>query len=135
VERAVSRPRNYFRRLLLELSTGRIEEMNPETTPQEESFTVKKTALALLLALTLLPAASYAQIVVRIAPPPPIVERRPPPPDRGYVWIDGYHRWEGGAYVWTPGRWDRPPNPGQRWVAHRWVHRGDHWELREGHWR
>ena len=96
---------------------------------------VKKIALAALLALTLLPAASYAQVVIRIGPPPPIVERRSPPPDRGYVWIDGYHRWEGGAYVWTPGHWDRPPHRGARWVAHRWEHHRDHWELREGHWR
>ncbi|MGA3081859.1 MAG: hypothetical protein ABSD44_10810 [Terracidiphilus sp.] len=96
---------------------------------------VKKTALALLFALTLCPAASFAQIVVRIAPPPIVVEERGRPPEAGFVWIDGYHRWEGGAYVWTPGRWERPPHPGARWVAHRWVHRGDHWELREGHWR
>jgi hypothetical protein len=96
---------------------------------------MKKIAMATLLALTLLPAASYAQVIVRIAPPAPIVERRPPPPDRGYVWIDGYHNWDGNRYVWVPGRWDRPPHPGGHWVAHRWVHRGDHWELVEGHWR
>jgi hypothetical protein len=96
---------------------------------------MKKIALALLLALTLLPAASIAQVVVRIGPPPPVVERRPPPPDRGYVWVDGYHRYEGDHYIWTPGHWDRPPHPGAHWVAHRWVHRGDHWVLVEGHWR
>ena len=48
---------------------------------------VRKIALATLLALTFLPAASYAQVIVRIAPPAPIVERRPPPPERGFVWI------------------------------------------------
>jgi hypothetical protein len=96
---------------------------------------MKKTALAVLLALTLLPAASFAQVVIRIGPPARIVERRPPPPDRGYVWIDGYQRYEGDHYVWTPGRWDRPPQPGGRWVAHKWVHKGDHWVLVEGHWR
>ncbi len=96
---------------------------------------VRKIALATLLALTFLPAASYAQVIVRIAPPAPIVERRPPPPERGFVWIDGYHRWDGGRYVWVPGRWDRPPHRGARWVAHRWVHRGDHYEMVEGHWR
>ena len=96
---------------------------------------MKKFAMAALLAFTLLPAASYAQVVVRIAPPPVVVERRPPPPDRTYVWIDGYQRWDGGRYVWTGGHWDHPPRPGQRWVAHRWVHRGDHWEMVEGHWR
>jgi hypothetical protein len=34
---------------------------------------VKKIAMAALLALTFLPAATYAQVVVRIGPPPPIV--------------------------------------------------------------
>jgi len=96
---------------------------------------VKKFALAVLLALTMFPAVSYAQVVVRIGPPAPIVERRGPPPDRGYVWIDGYHRWDGAQYVWTPGHWDRPPRPGARWVAHRWVHRHDGWVMVEGHWR
>ncbi len=96
---------------------------------------MKKIALALLLAFTLFPAASFAQIVVRIGPPAPIVEERGRPPERGFVWIPGYHRWEGDHYVWTPGRWDRPPRPGARWVAHKWVRRGDHWEMQEGHWR
>jgi hypothetical protein len=96
---------------------------------------VKKTVLAALLAFSLLPAASYAQVRIVVAPPAPIVERRPPPPDRGYVWIGGYHRWEGDHYVWTPGRWDRPPHPGAVWVPHRWVHRHGEWILIEGHWR
>jgi hypothetical protein len=96
---------------------------------------VKKIALALLLAFTLFPAASIAQVVIRIGPPPPIVERRGPPPERGFVWIDGYQRWEGGRYIWTPGRWERPPHPGARWVAHHWAHRHGQWVLIEGHWR
>jgi hypothetical protein len=96
---------------------------------------VKKIALALLLALTLLPVASFAQVVIRIGPPAPIVEHPGPPPDRGYVWIAGYHQYQGDHYVWVPGHYDRPPHPGARWVAHKWVHRGDHWVLVEGHWR
>jgi hypothetical protein len=96
---------------------------------------MKKIALAVLLALTMLPAASFAQVVVRIGPPAPVYEHRGAPPDRGYVWISGYHRYEGDHYIWTPGRWERPPQAHQHWVAHKWVHRGDHWELREGHWQ
>ena len=98
-------------------------------------FIVKKTALAMLFALALLPAAVMAQVEIRVAPPPPIVETRPPAPERGMVWIDGYHRWDGNRYVWTPGRWDRPPHPGAHWVAHRWRHEHGHWVLVEGHWR
>ena len=40
---------------------------------------MKKWILALLLAISLAPAASFAQVVVRIGPPAPIVERRPVP--------------------------------------------------------
>ena len=96
---------------------------------------MKKIALAVLLAIAVSPAASFAQVVIRIGPPPPVVERRGPPPERGFVWIDGYHRWEGEHYVWTPGRWERPPHPHAVWVAHRWVHRHGEWVLVEGHWR
>jgi hypothetical protein len=96
---------------------------------------VKKIALAALLAITLLPAASYAQVYVRVGPPAPIVEHRPVAPGRGYVWIGGYHRWDGGRYVWVPGRWDRPPREHAVWVPHRWVHRHGGWVLVEGHWR
>ena len=96
---------------------------------------MKKIALAILLAVILSPAAAFAQVSIRIGPPPREYERRPPPPERGYVWIAGYHQYQGDHYVWVPGRWDRPPRPGQHWVAHRWVHRRDHWEMQEGHWR
>ena len=96
---------------------------------------MKKIALALLIALTLCPVASFAQVAIRIGPPHRVYEDRGRPPERGYVWTGGYHRYDGDHYVWTPGRWQRPEHPGQRWVAHRWRHRGDHYEMQEGHWR
>jgi hypothetical protein len=96
---------------------------------------VKKFLPALLLAATLLPAASFAQVVVRVGPPAPIVETRGPAPGAEYVWVDGYHRWDGARYVWVPGRWDRPPHRHAHWVAHHWVHRNGGWVLVEGHWR
>ena len=96
---------------------------------------VKKIALAVMFALTLCPAFSLAQVAIRVGPPAPVVEVRGAPPERGFVWIDGYHRYEGGQYVWTPGRWERPPHPGAHWTAHHWVHRHGEWVLSEGHWR
>ena len=77
-----------------------------------------------------------ARIYVRVAPPPPIVEVRPPAPGRTHVWIGGYHRWNGSAYVWAPGRWELPPRPHGRWVPGHWSHHhqyGHYWV--EGHWR
>lgn len=98
---------------------------------------MKKTLLALLLALSLAPAAALAQagVVVRVGPPAPIVERHESAPHRGWVWIAGYHRWDRDRYVWVPGFWTAPPRPGAVWVAHRWEHRHDGWVLIEGHWR
>lgn len=96
---------------------------------------MKKFALTVLLALCLAPVASMAQVVVRIAPPAPVVEHYGRPPHPGYMWIAGYQRWDGGRYVWVPGRWDRPPHPGARWVAHHWVHRNGGYVMVEGHWR
>lgn len=95
---------------------------------------MKKFLLAGLLGCMLLPAASNAQVYVRVGPPAPIVER-PGPPREGFVWIAGYHRWDGAHYVWVPGRWDRPPRPHAVWVPHHWVHRHGGYVLVEGHWR
>jgi hypothetical protein len=96
---------------------------------------LKKLALTGLLAVVLSPAVSFAQVHITIAPPAPIAETRPPRPEAGFVWIDGFHRWEGDHYVWTPGHWERPPHEHARWVAHRWVHRHGEWVMIEGHWR
>jgi WXXGXW repeat (2 copies) len=96
---------------------------------------VKKVALAVLFALTFCPVASMAQLVIRVGPPAPVYERRGPPPERGYVWVDGYHRYQGDHYEWVPGRYDRPPHEGARWSRHHWVHRHGQWVMVEGHWR
>lgn len=79
--------------------------------------------------------AMAADVVIRIAPPRPIVERRVPAPGPGYVWVNGFHRWDGRAYAWVPGRWEQPPRRHAKWVAHRYVKRGNGWVYQEGHWR
>ena len=102
----------------------------------EGKISVKKTALSLLLAFCLTPVAVLAQtVVVRVAPPAPIVEVHRHPPHPGWVWIDGYHSWDGHRYVWVKGYWANPPHPGAVWVAHRWEQRNGGWVLIEGHWR
>ncbi len=89
------------------------------------------------LALAATAATASAQLVVRIGPPPPrIVERVPPPPPehRDWAWHAGYHRWDGHAYVWVPGRYEAPPHPHAHWVEGHWVNHGGGWVWREGHW-
>ena len=80
-------------------------------------------------------AAPRGRVYVRVGPPAPIMETRIVAPGRGYVWIPGYHAWDGRAYVWRPGRWDRGPRASAHWVAPRWVHDRHGWYLVEGHWR
>ena len=96
---------------------------------------LRKGLLALTFASGLTLGTAFAQVIVQQAPPAPIVETRPATPGSGYVWISGYHNWNGSAYVWVPGRWERPPHAGQHWVAHHWVHRHNGYVLVEGRWR
>lgn len=79
--------------------------------------------------------ASAARVYVSIAPPAPIAEVRVAAPGRGYVWVGGFHRWDGRAYVWVPGRWALPPRAGVVWVAGHWRHHAHGWYWVEGHWR
>jgi hypothetical protein len=80
-------------------------------------------------------SSQAAEVVVKVAPPAPIVETRPVAPSHDHVWIAGYHRWDGNAYVWTPGRWEVPPRPHAVWVAPKWTHRHDGYVFVEGHWK
>jgi S1-C subfamily serine protease len=91
---------------------------------------------ATLLAIAIGFGSVQAQeVVVRVRPPREVVETRVAAPGPGYVWIGGYHQWNGNAYVWAPGRWEQPPRPHAVWVRHRWVHRHGGYVLVEGHWR
>lgn len=72
---------------------------------------------------------------VRVRPPRVQVEIRTSAPGPGHVWLPGYYTWDGGRYVWVPGRWDISPSPGRHWVPGRWrSHRGQ-WYWVEGRWR
>ncbi len=94
-------------------------------------------ALALSLSAALATGAcAPGRLYVRIAPPVPLVEARIVAPGPDYVWIPGYHRWDGRAYVWVAGSWALPPVHYHAWVTGHWVHRGNRgWYWVDGHWR
>jgi len=96
---------------------------------------VYKRLIGLVFAGGLAFSAAMAEVVVRVAPPVAVVETRGMAPGPGYVWINGYHRWDGNAYAWNAGRWELPPRRHARWVAHRWVHRRGGYVMVEGRWR
>jgi hypothetical protein len=74
---------------------------------------------------------------IREGPPPPrrefVNERERPSPR--HVWVTGYWRHDGRAYVWVSGRWDLPPRERATWVEPRWEHRGNGYVFIEGSWR
>lgn len=96
---------------------------------------MKKLLLAAAATALLGTSAAFAQVVVRVAPPAPIIERRPIAPGPGYVWVDGFHRWDGARYVWVGGHWMMPPRRGGVWVAGHWRHTPGGYVWVEGHWR
>ena len=96
---------------------------------------LKRNLLIAVSALFLSVGAAKAQIVVRIGPPPPRPVEVVPATRPGYVWVPGYHRWDGHAYVWVHGAYRRPPHPGAVWVEGDWrEERGGHvWHA--GYWK
>jgi hypothetical protein len=116
--------------------TGFIVAASRDAGKRRLPLNVKRTLLIATSAFFLSVGAANAQIVVRIGPPPPHpVEVAPPPPHEGWVWVPGYHRWDGHAYVWVPGEYRNPPHRGAVWVPGEWrEERGGHvWH--EGHWK
>jgi hypothetical protein len=93
-------------------------------------------AMALLcVTVACVSCAGPTRAYVRVGPPAPIVETRLVAPGPGYVWIAGYHRWNGATYAWVPGRWERPPRPRAVWVAGHWIQERRGWYFVDGHWR
>jgi hypothetical protein len=82
------------------------------------------------------PPPPREEIIITAPPPPPpmVVEVKPPPPSREHLWIEGYHRWDGRAYIWVPGRWEVRPRANVKWVPARWEPRGAGKVWVEGHW-
>ena len=103
----------------------------------------RNTAFALAVALALgalplvmaCPPPPPGRVYVRIPPPVAVVEVEGVAPGPEFVWIRGYHRWEGDRYVWFPGRWDRRPRAGAAWVEGHWAKHRRGWYWVEGHWR
>jgi hypothetical protein len=85
------------------------------------------------------PPAVEGEVVVEESPPPPPppVEVEVPPPSPGveYVWVGGYHRWEGRRYIWVRGRYERRPHAAARWEPAHWEGRGRGHVFVEGRWR
>lgn len=99
---------------------------------------MKKQLLVATCALFLSVGVAQSQVIVRIGPPPPPpreVVPAPPHEHPGWVWVPGFHRWDGRAYVWVPGRYAEPPYAHARWVPGHWDRHEGGYVWVEGHWR
>jgi len=96
-------------------------------------------AVATLAGLVATPHPVFADVRVRVyvpVPPPPApVEVVGVAPSHRHAWVPGYHRWDGRAYVWVPGRWAVRPRSRARWVPGHWDRHQRGWYWVEGRWR
>jgi len=91
--------------------------------------------LALTLSIACLLPPPPGAVFVRVRPPAATVEVRGVAPGPEFVWIEGFHRWDGERYVWVAGRWERRPHTSAVWVPGRWRHHDRGWYWVEGHWK
>ncbi len=101
----------------------------------KQGFSASLAAVVLSGALSATPALAGARVYVRVGPPAVRVEVRPVAPSPRHVWIGGFHRWDGAAYVWVPGRWEIAPRTHAVWVPGHWRHTRHGWYWVPGHWR
>jgi hypothetical protein len=101
-------------------------------------FCRTSTAALILVGLMVIApacAAPRGRLYVRLGPPEPLYETRIVAPGPGYVWVPGYHVWNGAAYGWRPGIWVVAPRARAEWVPGHWQRDRRGWYFVEGHWR
>jgi hypothetical protein len=103
-------------------------------------------AILLLATLCIAPATGCYVEAHPVAGDEPVYEGEPPPPPAAevevvpaapgpeFVWVGGYHRWNGRQYVWVRGRYERRPHARAHWVPAHWVARGRGHVWVEGRW-
>jgi len=67
--------------------------------------------------------------------PPPQVEVVTASPGPEYVWVGGYHRWNGRSYYWMRGHYERRPHRDAHYYPGHWEHRGRRQFWIEGRWQ
>jgi len=70
----------------------------------------------------------------RYQTPAEVAEVQPGSPGPEYVWVRGYHRWDGHAYIWVHGRYERRQHVRANWVPAHWENRGRSPVWYAGHW-
>ncbi len=92
--------------------------------------------LLLVLAVALIPAASYAGVFISVgfAPPPLLVYDQPLCPQPGLIWTPGYWAYGPDGYYWVPGAWVPAPYVGALWTPGYWGWGGGMYLWHPGYW-
>ena len=98
---------------------------------------LRKTRWMLLaLLLSLVPASSFAGVLISVNVAPPIlpVYEQPPCPEPGWMWTPGYWAYGPDGYYWVPGAWVPAPYEGALWTPPYWGWSGGLYIFHPGYW-
>jgi hypothetical protein len=92
--------------------------------------------LLLAMVISLVPASSYAGVLISVGFAPPVlpVYVQPPCPEPGLMWTPGYWAYGAEGYYWVPGAWVPAPYIGALWTPGYWGWSGGFYVWHLGYW-
>jgi hypothetical protein len=92
--------------------------------------------LLLAFLLSVVPASSFAGVLISVGfPPPPLpVYEQPICPQPGLMWTPGYWSYGEDGYFWVPGAWMPAPYVGALWTPGYWGWSGGRYIFNAGYW-
>ena len=86
--------------------------------------------------LSLVPASSFAGVLISVNIAPPIlpVYEQPPCPEPGWLWTPGYWAYGPEGYYWVPGAWVPAPYEGALWTPPYWGWSSGLYIFHPGYW-
>ena len=96
----------------------------------------KSRWMLLAFLLSLVPASSFAGVLISVNIAPPIlpVYEQPPCPEPGWMWTPGYWAYGPDGYYWVPGAWVPAPYEGALWTPPYWGWSGGLYIFHPGYW-
>ena len=96
----------------------------------------KSRWMLLALLLSLIPASSYAGVLISVGFAPPVlpVYEQPPCPQPGWMWTPGYWAYGDDGYYWVPGAWVPAAYEGALWTPPYWGWSGGLYIFHPGYW-
>ncbi len=96
----------------------------------------KSRWMFLAFLLSLVPASSFAGVLISVGITPPAlpVYEQPPCPQPGWMWTPGYWAYGDEGYYWVPGAWVPAPYEGALWTPPYWGWSNGLYVFHGGYW-